>query len=338
MLWVFSLAQLASAAEVEEEEEVSEEIFVYSDALAPWDKTRWWVVTESVSERNSLEVVTLTGSFAAPAWQLSAILYCEVVRRLDRGGIVECSPEDAAVRVATRDGWQREADREAVEEGLARLVGDLKRGKVRLRVRDHGDVVVSREQGDSEEEARLLSRAFDAFHLDLPDEGWYDGVQWTTTNEPLIRLRALDETFGLEVVVHYGNRYRGNMLIQTIGQARKSSVYGMKLVDENTRYSPEERFQAGWTKPTAPGLPKELTVESTLDLSATAILDQKLGFVSERVWVVRGSGAIPLYRSGRLKLLGKKEILELGETGQVSPPLKSRPGLPLWEPVEGSAP
>ncbi|MEZ4320617.1 MAG: hypothetical protein R3F61_24255 [Myxococcota bacterium] len=328
------------------EQEVAEEVIVYADPLGPWDGTRWWVAAESISGADVLELVAKDGSFRAPAWQVSAVIACEIVERRKRGGLVECVPEDVALRVVTPSSWQREEDRAIVAGGLADLVREMEQSSVRLRVRDHGDVVIVRDQPDGEFSSRVLERAFDAFHLDLPDEGWVDGSQWVATEEPLLDMLTPDRSFGLEQVVHYGNRFRDQLLIQTIGGAKKSLVTGEIQQDAhhdpraNAKTPVEIRMTAEW-RPLEPGEwrpPIELTRTATLRLDATAILDAELGFVTERVWVVQGNDAFRLTRSGRLRLLGDDEQIDLGITGQVAPPHTIRPGLPRWTPVDPEIP
>lgn len=318
---------------------IAEEVVVYADPLAPWDDTRWLVKLETMSTEERLSIQGENGQVGSWLWQTRAVLHCEVLERRKQGGLVACSPERVALAVVTTDQWQRKSDREVVDQVVDDVRKTMLQGQVRLRVRDHGAAHVLHnpaQLGDTSIGTHLLQRVFDGFQLDLPEEGFRDGVQWVSDDEPLLRLRAGLESFGAEEVVHTGSAYRGTQLIQTLGRARKSTVVG-HTGRKGAQPTREGRFRASYdaNQEMKIPLPEEILIQRTLQLEAVAILDRELGYVTERVWTVSGSGIV-LERMGRLQLLGDTDQPDLGFSGQVSPPGDPRPHLPAWQPLEAA--
>lgn len=333
MLW---LSSAFAAPVVGSTTTVSEEVLVYADPLAPWDETDWLVKLQTSTAEEQQFIEGEHGSFSTSLWQVRAAIHCRVLERKNRGGLVGCSPTDVALAVVTAGKWQRKSDREEVEQVVQDLRATMLRGEVRLRVRDHGAATVLANQPGTDDNvvaAELLRRIFDGFQLDLPEEGFYDGVQWMNDDEPLLKLRAGLESFGPEKVVHVGSRYQGQQIIQTHGVASKSTVVG------HTRSSVSQgeagKFQASYNpdKEMQITYPQEVVVTRELLLDAVAVLSADLGFVTERVWTVTGKG-IALERLGRLALLEDGERPVLGVSGQVSPPGVTLPHLPMWTPLE----
>lgn len=335
------LVNLALAAPVlDQSGTVAEEVIVYADPLAPWDDTRWLVKLETASWEERLTVDAARGQVTTWLWQVRAVIHCDVVERRNKGGLVACSPERVGLAVVTDDRWQRQVDRAMVEDVVNDVRATMLEGEVRLRVKDHGAARVLHEPlqvGDDTIASVLLHRVFDGFQLDLPDEGFYDGVQWTSTDEPLLKLRAGYESFGAEVVVHVGSAYRGTQLIQSRGEAQKETVIELQDVRQGAPRSVEERFEASYDANDEMKINHsmhETTISRTLAFDAAAILDRERGFVTERVWTVEGKRGIRMRRLGRLLLLGDDDQPDLGLSGQVSPPDDPRPHLPAWTPLE----
>jgi hypothetical protein len=345
-MWsVLALCLGAAAAPIVEEDD--DVVVVWADPLGPWDGTRWYVASETISAHNALDVVTTEGRFRASAWQVEAVLFCHIEhrKRFGGGGVVACIPEDVAIRVATDQSWQRPSDRVAVQNALDALAADVRQSAVRLRVHDAGDVRIRSEQSRTGELAsRVLERALDAFHLDLPERiqsattaDWEDGLQWVTSEEPLLALDAVGESFGLETAVHHGNRFRDRPIIQSVAEAWMETVIDTSHhpgARGPGRDSAQERFQASWRNDAPPGPPEEHTLRSIVRLDGLAVFDPGLGFMTERVWKVQSYGALSTWRSGRLQLLGNEEDWPLGDTGQVAPPRHVRGDLPPWLPVD----
>ncbi|MEO0604322.1 MAG: hypothetical protein AAF211_23000, partial [Myxococcota bacterium] len=178
------------------------EIVVYGDALSPWHNTRWWVAIETIDADAPLVVAVDREVLRTPAWQVEAMLHCVVTDPKRRGGFVRCDVEAASVRAATWDRVKRAKNRAKVETMLGQLAGSLSGSSVRLRIHDRGTVTVPAEQPDrSEISAKLLGSAIDAFHLELPDDGWQTGREWTTKAEPLLELYLELGTYGYEKTV-----------------------------------------------------------------------------------------------------------------------------------------
>ncbi|MFT4626562.1 MAG: hypothetical protein ACI8PZ_005239 [Myxococcota bacterium] len=329
-------AALAALALAQAPDQVAEEVVVYGDPLAPWDQTRWWVAAESLTDSGALRLTTPGGSFRAPAWQVSALLFCQVLEHRRSGGLVECTPEAVAVRAVSVDSWQRPEDRRRVDGGLSDLRREMLGARIHLRVRDHGSVhLVQNEDGAGASAALVLERAINAFHLDLPEYGWFDGQRWEALSEPLLDLSEAGEGFGLERVVHSAHSFRGHTVIQTLGEANKETVVGVRRPTSSGPSIPlthAERFMPEWRAHF-----EEVTVPSQLRLEAAAVFDRERGFMTERVWSMVGTGSYPVRRIGRLELLDADTVVDLGPSGQVAPPGVVRPGLLPWVSLDPGA-
>ena len=333
MLWI---SAALGAPVVGSSTTVSEEVLVYADPLAPWDETDWLVKLQSSTSEERQAIEGERGSFSTSMWQVRAAIHCRVLEHRDRGGLVACSPTDVGLTVVTDDKWQRKSDRDEVDQVVQDLRATMLRGEVRLRVRDHGAARVLSNQPGTEDDvvaAELLRRVFDGFQLDLPEEGFYDGVQWVNDDEPLLKLRAGLESFGAEAVVHVGSRYQGQQIIQSHGVARKSTV--VDHFEGQVPAGEAGKFQASYNPDpdTYIPYPKEIVRTRELTMDAVAVLDAERGFVTERVWTVTGKG-IALERLGRLELLEEGARPVVGASGQVAPPGASRPHLAAWTPLE----
>ncbi|MEN0064592.1 MAG: hypothetical protein AAGA48_20755 [Myxococcota bacterium] len=324
-------------------EKADASIIVYGDALAPWQNTRWWVTSETMGHPMRL---SLDGqSFIAPAWQAEAIVKCTVTDPKRRGGWVECTVEQAAMRIVTVDHWQHPKDRKRVDRFLALAATELQGHAIRFRVHELGTITIAKEQPDTKELAsQVIGPALEAFHIEFPEGGWKDGAEWSTPMEPLLQLNRNFGSYGFEKGVHYANEHEGQRVIQTLAQAERTVVVGvvteMGLIGRPSRDGLQGRFGRAADR----FLPddnsedgRELTEKGSLELHAVAIFDERLGGIRERVWTIQGRGAATLFRSGRLRKLEEDEVVTLGTSGQVRFPGQAPSNLPLWTTVSTQA-
>ncbi|MEM6926288.1 MAG: hypothetical protein AAF602_05140 [Myxococcota bacterium] len=323
------------------------EIVVYGDALSPWHDTRWWVAVETIDGQSPLSVGVERDVLRSPAWQVEAMLHCVVTDPKRRGGFVRCDVEAASVRAATWDRARRAKDRAKVETMLGQLSASLRGSSVRLRIRGRGTVTVPTEQPDRTAiAATLLGSAIDAFHLELPEDGWQDGREWTTTAEPLLELYLELGTYGYEKTVHRASAVQGRRIIQSHAVADRTVVTGIvTAVGLHGRPSRDglqgaiganaRRFLAEADTVDSVGAPasspsEELTERGRVTLHAVADYDTELGGVRERTWTLKGEGTVTLFRSGRLRQLADDEVVDLGPNMQVGLPGQPSRELPPW--------
>ena len=139
------------------------------------------------------------------------------------------------------------------------------------------------------------------------------------------------ESFGLELVVHSGHHLDGRRVVQTIGRSTQLTV--LHTLGPGDPLPVMDRFMPA---PRAPF--EEITTQTELLLDAAAVLDPDAGYVTDRVWSVRGSGAFPLDRLGRIALLAPDQPVALGPSGQVAPLGLHRLGLLAWVPAQLEVP
>jgi hypothetical protein len=168
----------------------------------------------------------------------------------------------------------------------------------------------------SETLRQVMSRLIYAYDLKLRPYGDLTEGSWTEYNPYLMTLPTPEgiQSMGSSMLVHQLNKYKGHMVLQTVG--RGMLAYG----DENPNYFDTK-------------------------LTGVAIFDPDKGFLLERVWAMVGqptaSSSIafgtkgkPYWNAGRLMMLGPKQTVDLGYTGELAPPGDTRPGLGPWVPLE----
>lgn len=188
MFWM--MAALATAGA----EDPPEEIVVWQKPFARFDDQRWLVATEVVAPV-PLQVGSRRGSFAVNAWQLEAVVHCNLADERGRLREVDCIVEQASVRAyapSTRTGTARVR---LLEELAQELVG------CSLQLQAHASGRVPNVDFDGLDETQrdmrnransvrtMLSQISAAFYMELP-RGDLDGRSWSAKSEPLLRLAS----------------------------------------------------------------------------------------------------------------------------------------------------
>jgi len=307
------------------------------EAPCGWLTGRWYVASETIEHDAPLRLDVGSRAFVSPAWQVEGVLDCAPPSRPDR---VECRVEDAALRTATFDHWQRPADREIVERLLGTVRAQLRARPVRLDCGALGEVSPVRSQLNPEAlSATLLGEALAGLHLPAPPGGWQAGVRWRTDAEPLLAVPHAEAMTQSGAASHGIGPEDGRWVVQTVGTVdrrvvtRPRSRFGYR----STTWLPPElhdgvasaRYDARPTPNVKPGAIRR-TYPGRLTLRAEAHVDPTQRRLDARRWTVRGVGATQLWRSGQLRRLADEEVVELGPTHQVSLPEGGRPPVAEW--------
>ncbi len=261
---------------------------IAGDPASAWDGARYWLQSEQI-EAMAL-VVPGHPVIAADAVQLELLLGC--VRIGPRRAA--CAIDDAALRAATRDQWQRPADRDAVQAALGDARDALIGRALRVSTDARGDLTKAEDHGIGAD-SRLLDLVRVAGGA-LGTIGRPTGPpteSWWRPGHLLMRLADPDAARSGDVL-HQGAWVEGQLVVETVGAAR-----------------------AHGTGPRT-------------DLIAVSAYDAVTGALTERVFDVVSEVGRGWEHSGQVLRLGPGDRPTLGDTGQVAPPGEPRLSLPEW--------
>lgn len=352
-----------------------EEIIVYGDNFARWDETRWFVQSELWIPLGVHFASDQNRAFDSNIFQIRAVIFCEKDARLSKKRWeVTCKIEDIALLATTIRNWKRERDRAMVEEVLAEIDAKLTGKVVQLQVDENGGVTNfdlegietsnERERQNQETLRQVITRTMAGFHLRIPDHAQRSG-QWVEYNSELMDMPSLTSSRGSTTMVHQVSPYKGNQIVQTVGEGIVSAnLPNRRTVEEGIAESAISDSGAGVTRASignaGGGAPStgpqeistvndrvgaELAVEMTYKLGASgvAVFRKDDGIMTERVWTVEGTATAssamgvdtgPFRNAGRIRILGQDEPVDVGPTGQVAWPGREMEGLPKWVPLE----
>ena len=306
-------------------DDVTEEIYVWGDPFARWEK-RWYVETEVMFPQPFRLMGYLNNEVFVSAVQIRAVMGC----RNDGGSrkLIEafCTIEDLAlvglsVRRAMTD------NRKAV---LTELDGALTGTQVQLQAKTRGRVPNVDLEGLSTRNNRsrerleslrqLMMRAIVPFHLKLP-KTVRSGAKWFDHDSRMMTVPTLTQaSSGGTTVAHYMNRYKGHLLVQTKGEA-VARVPGQSVrlrSDDGTDQFVDQGVMV-----------------FQLELDGVAIFDPETGIMTERVWSVRGESTassisvqpVGYHHVGMLRMLEDDERPNVGQTKLVD-----QSGWTAWTP------
>jgi len=317
---------LAALAQSPPAPQVSEEIFVWQQPFSRFDDKRWLVRSEVVSPTFAT-VGSVKSPIRANAWQLEAVVDCQLADNRGKLREVECRVEDAALRVHTPDGRAGSRQDRAMVELAQSLVG----ANLQLQVNRKGRVVNMDLDGLPEgnlEERRvvdgvrmMMAQVSNAFQMDFPDED-PRGRVWNSKREPLLLVAAPTQGMGSVRVQRRLDSVDGNWIQQTRGRSVSTAVVpnpdagiprgrsagitglqsplpaiswaaaGARPYDIRSRWSGTGRNNRvrGWSLGSATGQPYSLGMDFTyaLEMAAVSVVDLERGYPTERVWTVRG--------------------------------------------------
>lgn len=331
---LLALAQPVFAQTPSYAEDSTEEIIVWGDLFARWDDTRWMITTEL-----GLPVpLTLTkdevDEFQASLLQIRAIFNCSKEWKLSRKKFeVNCEIEDFGMKAAM-DHRRLKPSRIAKAQGvLDEIDAKLTGAAVQLQVAADGRVLnvdleglprQNRRQSAAQETLRVvLGRLIAGYNLKMQRFNQLHEGKWIEYNSSLMSLPVEGRALGSNMLVHYLNRYKGHVLVQSIGKGSTQLTY--------------ERAQV----PGQRGGVSQQVMTYDLDLIGVSIFDDQEGFMTERVWAVNGKTTGSTYfqdryyfHAGRVTLLGAKDRPSCGPSTVVNGPKQSHPDLDKWVPIE----
>ena len=351
-MWLAGALMFGSADAKEREliNDEIEEVFVYDDFFARWDRTRWVVETQLGLPYGWMLYGQDNRESRVVALQNRLVLSCEKSWRLSRKIYeVDCQIEDIALKGVRFIGDQvKQARRERLEKQGKQAIVDLgpvlkewdkllTGTDIQLQVTDDGRVrdisleggglvsdegVTNRRITLMEEQLRqLLMRSISVFAMRLEVKGQLKTGQWVEYNSPIFYLPGQDTSRGSSQVIHQLNRYQGHLLVQSKGRG---------LV------------QVGGDDTSATGDATSGSDSYKVSLDGVSIYDESSGIMSERVYSVLGmvtggsaSGDVgdrAYFQTGRLRQLGDAEQVDVGVTSEVIPEAQPNPDdLPIYQ-------
>jgi hypothetical protein len=321
----------AAPSAVDVDEDLFEEVVVYGDLFARWDDTRWFVQTEIGLPFPMLLQRDEDVGIRANAMQVRAVIRCNKQSELGRKRMeVDCVLEDIGLQVVP---FRNDRSARALASGqsvLDEIDAKLTDASLQLQVSNDGRVTnvdlegvpkTNRRIANIQETLRqVMSRVVVGFDMKLrKGNQLYEG-KWMEYNSNLMTMPVPPDITGVSgssMLVHYLNKYKGHVLVQTIGKG----VVAMPIPD------PREG---------------EKMINYKTDLIGVSIFDAEEGFMIERVWALSGdASASALFQNGiyqhagRINMLGEKEAPDCGPTRLVQAPGESTRGMETWVSIEG---
>lgn len=333
----------------------AEEIVVYGDPFARWNGTRWLVETEVVPPNPMRLDRERDEGFIALGMQSHVILACDKEHALSRKAHeIRCAIEDLSLRAVPGERDPSAARIAAMDGVMAELDAKLTGASVQLQVSADGAVrdvgLDGVEDGDHrtadiQETLRLaLLSPLAGFHLRLPTAALKDGRSWVEYNSALLTIPSAAGSSGSSELAHYANRVDAGWIVQSIGQATATAPIRNPLADTPClRTGPENPHWAG-CPPGSNRRPEYIdhaafTATYDLELDGVGLFDPATGYLTERVWAVRGKPAASSPDSerrgatrtlGRLQLLGDADAPALGTSGVARPGAVEADGIAPW--------
>ncbi|MEQ1507777.1 MAG: hypothetical protein ABMB14_36450 [Myxococcota bacterium] len=328
MLWPLALVSgFAADDPPSRADEPAEEIVVWGDRFQRWER-RWYVETEVRFPEPSKQYAWVNQEIELLAVQIRAVLSCD--KDFPQGPNqweVHCDVEDIGLVAMPR--LASDGD----DALLAELDATLTESAIQLQVSEAGGVPnVDLEQIDvhddrtrlrAEQLRQLMSRVILPFHLAIPDPV-HSGKQWYENQSRLLSMPSSLGSGGGITLAHYLNALGPDwFVVQSIGRATIAPVVGAEV----------------WTGTDVIAQPVD---QYALDLHGVALVEQRSGIMTERVWVVSGeltpssphalSGGA-YYHAGRLQMLGETDHPDVGATWVAARPNGRDPERRAWVPL-----
>lgn len=301
--------------------QADDELVVYGDLFARWADTRWYVETELHYPTWSVWAANQNRQMRVVAFQVRTVIACEKDWKLSRKRYeVLCRLEDIGIQAVSMEGPKFKHAQTILDE----MHGKLKGAALQLQVRDNGrvtnidledmpDTRNRRENQIQESLRQVLSRLILGFDMKLRKSNFLSTGQWVENRSGLLSMPSNTLTPASGLVVHQLNGYKGHIVVQTKGE-------GQILDDNGANYA--------------------------VDLSGVSIYDEEQGFMTERVWslvgrrtaesfMTYGTAVADYAHSGRLRMLGDEEQVDVGPTQELTfPNMKGKESLSPWVPLE----
>ncbi len=315
------LPLLASPAVHAQADDAAEEVVVWGDLFARWDETRWMITTE-VGVPYTIELTRdQNQEFETSLFQIRAIFACEKGFKMGRKKYeVSCKVEDFGMISVIAERRVREADVERAQAVLDEIDAKLTGAAMQLQVASDGRVLnvdleglpkQNRRQSRAQETLRqIMSRLIAGYNLKMQKYNQLHEGKWVEYNSTIMAMPLPPEvpgSMGSNMLVHYLNRYKGHVVVQSIGK----------------------------------GMTEVKGVNFETDLIGVSIFDDEQGFMTERVWALTGESTASAFfqtqlyfHAGRVNMLGESDRPSVGDTTIVNGPGQKFEGLDAWVPIE----
>jgi hypothetical protein len=310
-----------------DDNDVDYSITIYDDMFMRWDGTRWFVATEVTIPEPVVFQARNNFQFQSTKYQVRTIIACEKDwRRSRRRFEIDCTIEDFGLQVIARD----RDDPARVQQIIDEIDAALSDAYLQLSVRDDGRVVGIDLEGPRKRNAReedihetlrlVMSRVIVGYDMRLRKfKDLSEGV-WVEYNSSLMSIPRLDASSrGTSTLVHKLEMRDGHATVESRGR-------GLIATGDSGARGVMGMFDT--------------------DYSGVAVYDRVEGFMTERVWALRGMPTASstfstfgegneYHHVGRLRIIDdENEVPEVGPTRQCSPPGVPHALLPAWLPLE----
>lgn len=316
LLLAVLLPALAQSTDIDDEE-IAEEIVVWGDLFARWDRTRWMITTELGLPVPLVLARDENEEFQAQRLQIRAIFACDKDWKLSKRKYeVSCDIEDFGMKAMMNQRRMKPDRLEKAQRVLDEIDAKLTGAAVQLQVADDGRVLNidleglprrNRRMSAANETLRMvMGRLIAGYNLKMQKYNQLHEGKWVEYNSTIMSLPN-QGNLGSNMLVHYLNRFRGHVVVQSIGKGTTQAADAMY----------------------------------ELDLIGVSIFDDKEGFMTERVWAVNGKSTASTFfqdreyfHAGRVLMLGEKDRPSCGTSAIVNGPKQSYPGLEKWVSIE----
>jgi hypothetical protein len=327
-----------------------DEFIIVADKFARWDNTRWYSEMQIGFPIPYPLYARVNKEFRATALQLRASFLCEkTFRRGKKGFEVRCDIEGAGLQAVPFETKApgaadvlAELDQALTDSAMVLFVSDD--GRVNDLTLEGFSANNNRELTIRESARQLMLRLMAGFHMKLPRQETTVQGQWVEHNPALLLLPVINqvegmafapegsstsnlqfETFtsiGSSFVVHQIDRYKGHLVVQSEGRGMVTDG-GFQEDDGGNQYA--------------------------VKLTGVSLYSPDTGIMTERVYAITGettassrladgwAGSM-YFHSGRVRMLGEKDVVDVGPTQVVRPPGAAAGGawgaLPAWSPME----
>lgn len=338
-----------------------QEIIVYADDFARWDKTRWFVATELILPIPVAFARDFNWSFASYAFQIRGILGCQQAAKMSRKRIeVDCTIEDVGIQATSQRRQKGKQDRRLVQAVLDEVDDKLTGVQVQMQTDFKGGVnnidiegietKNVRQRAIQETLRQVLMRMMSGFHLKIADHAQRDG-KYTEKASNLMQMPSATASQGSSRLVHEVTvRPDGLQIVQTVGEGttrieipvsrgvaqRSTQPSAGPTRGEGTGISTAgagDRDAEEIEGPVLIGLDgsQSASVEANYSLTASgvAVFERTTGIMSERIWTVQGVATASSGGGGNrlapYHTVGRIRLLSKDERADVGPTYQVAP-------------
>ena len=243
------------------------------------------------------------------AYQTTAVVSCDQAIALGRRGVeFTCIIEDVAIRAASS-----RSERNRLGPILTEMTQKLKGGAIQLRLRTNGKLthlsfsqsktsgLTNRRTNQMAENLRLiLHRAFSGVDLEMPKKGLTEEGYWIQYDSAILMAPSTAGTRGAAEIIHRIDRKSDQQV------AVHSSGQGTLTPGDGDLNFYAMNLEAHGTFNTATGLLEERSWMCAGQPTASSAFAQ-------------GGSGLPYIQKGVLKRVSQNAVVNVGETGEVTP-------------------